>query len=207
MLMIEHFFNATLIENAINRALSLDPQAQEKLSKLNERHIGIQLDFTATPWIFKVEDGALRFSDAPFNDCDVRLSGTLGGFLHLFRGQEEKRNENDKLYIEGDLHTAQQFQRVMGSLSPDFEAALNRRLGDKLGSAAISAWQQMRYQGEIAKEKAESVLREWLVGEQGIGVNREVFTQYQQQMNTLDERLQRLEARFKQLENQLRERG
>ena len=148
--MLENYLDARLlVEQLINGALRLDPAARDKLAVLNGRRISIDLNGRDTPWIAEIEDGAVRLSDDHATLCDVRLSGDLAGYLQLF-----KRTPSDtprgKLHIEGDLHTAQQFQRVMGELAPDYAAVLRARFGDDFGSLLTDALRRLPSAGTSA---------------------------------------------------------
>lgn len=198
--MIEHFFNSSLIETAINQTLALDPQAQEKLAALDGKRIAITLDFATQPWVFCIANSRLLISDIEAADCDIRLSGTLGGFLHLFRPDEPPK-VGDKLYIEGDLHSAQQFQRTMAQLKPDFDTILRQRLGEKLGGAVAAAISQIKTQGEALREQAEAKLREYLHAENSQFVSRAQFAATSTQLAAISAALDDLEARLQKLEN------
>lgn len=163
--MFEALFSASVLTRLINTALSLDPLAQEKLSLLDGRRVSICLDFQNTPWIIDVCAGKLVFSDDHEHPCDIRLSGSLAGFLQLFRTAAPITAGNRaKLYIEGDLHAAQQFQRVMGTLQPDFDRVLRERFGNHLGAVLADAARKLQQQGEniknITEEKMMTFLRD-----------------------------------------------
>lgn len=195
--MLEKLLQASLLENAINAALSLDPQAAEKLATLNGRRVSVHLEHLPQAWVFGIDNAALRLQqdDEALEECDVRLRGNLGGFLQLFRQDKAPSHSANKLYIEGDLHAAQQFQRVMAELSPDFDAALRARFGDALGGAAASALQQLRAQGEFAKDKLELYFQQFMQGEYGF-VGKEEFMTQQALLERLQARLKALEARL-----------
>ena len=93
--------------------------------------------------------------------CDVRLSGDLAGYLQLFK-HTPSDTPRGKLHIEGDLHTAQQFQRVMGELAPDYAAVLRARFGDDFGSLLADALRRLQSMGTSAKAACEAKLRNYL---------------------------------------------
>ena len=122
--MLETFLSGSVLARLINSALRLDPAARDKLAALNGRRISLDLGWGERPWIIEIHGGELHFSDDHATLCDVRLSGNLSGFLQLFKKPANSSTPpRGKLYIEGDLHAAQQFQRVMGELAPDYAAA------------------------------------------------------------------------------------
>ena len=160
--MLENYLDARLlVEQLINSALRLDPAARDKLAVLNGRRISIDLNGRDTPWIAEIEDGAVRLSDDHATLCDVRLSGDLAGYLQLFK-HTPSDTPRGKLHIEGDLHTAQQFQRVMGELAPDYAAVLRARFGDDFGSLLADALRRLQSMGTSAKAACEAKLRDYL---------------------------------------------
>ena len=101
------------------------------------------------PWLIEIHGGELQFSDDHATLCDVRLSGNLSGFLQLFKKPANSSTPpRGKLYIEGDLHAAQQFQRVMGELAPDFDAVFRERFGDRLGAYLADAARRLQAHGD-----------------------------------------------------------
>ena len=160
--MLENYLDACLlVEQLINGALRLDPAARDKLAVLNGRRISIDLSGRDTPWIAEIADGAVRLSDDHATLCDVRLSGDLAGYLQLFK-HAPSDTPRGKLHIEGDLHTAQQFQRVMGELAPDYAAVLRTRFGDDFGSLLADALRRLQSMGTSAKAACEAKLRDYL---------------------------------------------
>ena len=160
--MLENYLDARLlVEQLINGALRLDPAARDKLAVLNGRRISIDLNGRDTPWIAEIADGAVRLSDDHVTLCDVRLSGDLAGYLQLFKNTPSD-TPRGKLHIEGDLHTAQQFQRVMGELAPDYAAVLRARFGDDFGSLLADALRRLQSVGTSAKAACEAKLRDYL---------------------------------------------
>ena len=160
--MLENYLDARLlVEQLINGALRLDPAARDKLAVLNGRRISIDLNGRDTPWIAEIADGTVRLSDDHATLCDVRLSGDLAGYLQLFKNTPSD-TPRGKLHIEGDLHTAQQFQRVMGELAPDYAAVLRARFGDDFGSLLADALRRLQSVGTSAKAACEAKLHDYL---------------------------------------------
>lgn len=198
----ERFVDAALIEKALNQALSLDPQVQAKLAPLEGKTISIALDIRARPWVMCICDGRFTvLDDATAQPCDVRLRGTLVGFLRLFKQVDGAQGGvNHALYIEGDLHSAQQFQRAMASLSPDFDYALRNRFGERLGGILSAGLSQLRSQGEKAKAEMDEQLRDFFSGTNSRCATREEVHTMQQRLNRLRLTLDRLDARVQRLE-------
>lgn len=198
--MLDRLLSASIIEKAINRALQLDPQLAEKLAPLEGKCFSVQLDFLSAPWVFRISNQAFNVVDEEDYTADVTLSGTLGGFLGLFYQDKTAANPDDKLYISGDLHTAQAFQQVMQSLQPDFRGALVQRFGYKLGGVLAEGLEQFKYQGERARAGLEEQLRELLAGSHAQALTKAQFASFKATIATLEPQLQSLEARLRALE-------
>lgn len=198
--MIDKILDGPLLEAVLNHALKLDPLLAEKLAPLEGKRISVALDMREKPWVLLVSDGCFVFEDETNVLGDVRLRGTLGGFMRLFDQSGRQHGVNDKLYIEGDLHSAQQFQKVMASLSPDFDVVLRARFGDRLGGVLADGLTQLRSQGEYAKAEIESRLQRYFQGEEGHCATRETAHAFQQRLSSLRMTLDRLEMRIKKLE-------
>ena len=194
--MLENYLDARLlVEQLINGALRLDPAARDKLAVLNGRRISIDLNGRDTPWIAEIADGAVRLSDDHATLCDVRLSGNLSGFLQLFKKPANSSTPpRGKLYIEGDLHAAQQFQRVMADLAPDFETVFRERFGERLGSFLADAARRLQAHGEAGKAAVEAKLRAY-ISENGCAT-RDEAADFARRVQALTARLARLETRL-----------
>lgn len=192
--MLENYLDARLlVEQLINGALRLDPAARDKLAVLNGRRISIDLSGRDTPWIAEIEGGTVRLSDDHATLCDVRLSGDLAGYLQLFK-HTPSDTPRGKLHIEGDLHTAQQFQRVMGELAPDYAAVLRTRFGDDFGSLLADAMRRLQSVGTSAKAACEAKLRDYL--ENHGCATRTDAAAFAARLATLISRIDRLETRL-----------
>ena len=186
--MLETFLSGSVLARLINSALRLDPAARDKLAALNGRRISLDLGWGERPWIIEIHGGELQFSDDHATLCDVRLSGNLSGFLQLFKKPANSSTPpRGKLYIEGDLHAAQQFQRVMGELAPDFDAVF-------LGSTLADAARRLQAHGEAGKAAIEAKLRAY-ISENGCATRSEA-ADFAHRLQALTARLARLETRL-----------
>lgn len=193
--MLETFLSGSVLARLINSALRLDPAARDKLAALNGRRISLDLGWRAQPWLIEIHDGELQFSDDHATLCDVRLSGNLSGFLQLFKKPaHHSAPPRGKLYIEGDLHAAQQFQRVMADLAPDFDAVFRERFGERLGSTLADAARRLQAHGEAGKAAIEAKLRAY-ISENGCAT-RDETADFARRVQALTARLARLETRL-----------
>ena len=162
---------------------------------MNGRRISLDLGWGERPWLIEIHGGELQFSDDHATLCDVRLSGNLSGFLQLFKKPANSSTPpRGKLYIEGDLHAAQQFQRVMADLAPDFETVFRERFGERLGSFLADAARRLQAHGEAGKAAVEAKLRAFL-SENGCATRADA-ADFARRVQALTARLARLETRL-----------
>ncbi len=123
----------TLIEDAGNLLLRLDPETLRRLGDLQGRVVCIEFrDLGRRIYLHPSESG-FRLA----TECDqppaVTLRGTLATFGRLGLGAETETLKAGELDIEGDAALGQRLQRMLGNLDLDWEEPLARLFGDPLG--------------------------------------------------------------------------
>ncbi|MEE2764281.1 MAG: SCP2 sterol-binding domain-containing protein [Pseudomonadota bacterium] len=119
-----------VIESALNHALELDPAGRRDL--LAALDGAVQIELTA-PLALSVtlEGGAerVRVSSQPVESPALIIRGRPIAFAALAIGDDRVIGDG-RLTVQGDTALAHQLQRALNRLSPDWEAALARHLGD-----------------------------------------------------------------------------
>jgi ubiquinone biosynthesis protein UbiJ len=119
-----------VIESALNHALELDPAGRRDL--LAALDGAVQIELTA-PLALSVtlEGGAerVRVSSQPVESPALIIRGRPIAFAALATGDDRVIGDG-RLTVQGDTALAHQLQRALNRLSPDWEAALARHLGD-----------------------------------------------------------------------------
>ncbi len=119
-----------VIESALNHALELDPAGRRDL--LAALDGAVQIELTA-PLALSVtlEGGAerVRVSSQPVESPALIIRGRPIAFAALATGDDRVIGDG-RLTVQGDTALAHQLQRSLNRLSPDWEAALARHLGD-----------------------------------------------------------------------------
>ncbi|MEK7711795.1 MAG: SCP2 sterol-binding domain-containing protein [Pseudomonadota bacterium] len=123
----------TLIEDAGNRLLRLDPETLRRLGDLQGRVVCIEFrDLGRRIYLHPSESG-FRLA----TECDqppaVTLRGTLATFGRLGLGAETETLKAGELDIEGDAALGQRLQGIFRNLDLDWEEPLARLFGDPLG--------------------------------------------------------------------------
>lgn len=116
---------------ALNRVVSLDPDARRKLRKLEGRTVGIELAGPDIEFALGVRDGRFEFGPMEAMAPDARIRATPGAFVALAGSGGAAASGN--LELAGDTESARRFQQFFSELDPDFEEAATRIFGDVIG--------------------------------------------------------------------------
>lgn len=160
-------FFCTLGEKVLNPLISMDPDAQARLQRLQGkqlalclRGLGLRLVLTAQP------NGIWLNSHQETVDCAVTTE--LSVLQQLSDPSQLTRLiREDKLQIDGDLQTLQQFSQFFQQLDPDWQETLSAYIGDAAAhkvAKAIAALQQsirsyLAQAGQTVQELAQDELR------------------------------------------------
>lgn len=187
------------LETALNHALSLDPDTQDKLATLDGRSVQLQLRGLDLAVAITVEGDRLKVGPAP-ESSDLRVAATPGSLLAmLFRRQNESLAPG-KVEIAGDAELARRLEKLASGFAPDFEEAFARTFGDVIGVPLAKA---VREGLTHARETAAHLTQDgaaWLRDETRVAVAPGEMEGFLDDVDTLRERTERLEARLARLE-------
>lgn len=187
-----------LLEEAVNRALQLDPDAIRRLGALEGKVILLELAAEGAPLRFYLFPGAsgLRLQRAYDRMPDVTISGTAAVFLRqLVRGP----TVSDALTIRGDIELGQRFQRILSGLEPDWEEGLARVVGDVPAHQIARLAQGLREWAGQALQTLGADGAEYLQEEALILARRERVREFLREVDRLRADTDRLEKRLQRL--------
>jgi ubiquinone biosynthesis protein UbiJ len=118
----------TMVEQAINRVLRLDPETLRRLGELDGKTIRLDLGTAAQALTLFVTPGVdgLRLRRAFDGAPDVTLRGDIPVFARLARTGIAA----GELQISGDIDLGTRFKRILEGVQPDWEEPLARVVGD-----------------------------------------------------------------------------
>ena len=194
-------------ENAVNKALSLDPFTAKRLTALAGRVIAIHIDAPALDlYILPDEHGVMlmsRYEGRP----DLKLSGDIGAFVRLAaQDRADKQGIPPGISIEGDANLASQLQAIIAGLDLDWEEQLSRLTGD---TVAHQTGRLVRGAAAYVRETSGTLgmnLEEFLKEETRFLPQRFEVDEWVADVDRLRDDAARLEARVQRLEN-LRTKG
>lgn len=200
---------ATAAEAAINGYLRLDPDNAARLAPLYDQPIELLLQNPALMLRLNVNAGGVRVrAGAPPADGAgalpprVSIRATPRALWRLARGEPGAERE---VYIQGDMHTAQALQRLLGDLDIDREALLAQAIGDlpayQLGRLGRGAFGY----GRRLAARFEQDLADYLHFESGDLPPRSGVEAFLDDVDRLRADVDRLEARVRRLQQSSRD--
>jgi ubiquinone biosynthesis protein UbiJ len=179
-----------LLETALNRALSLDPETRAALAPLDGQRLQLHIESPPLAMELRVDGEAL--GEEP--DLSVRAGiGALLGQLPFLKSSGA--TPVGKVRISGDAELARQLQRLAEGFDPDWEQpfadALGPVIGPQVAKAVRAGLREARVQGgAFAKAGADYLTEE----------SRDLVPKAEQQaffddVDALRDRVERLAAR------------
>ena len=188
------------LETALNHALSLDPDTQARLATLDGRSVQLHLSGVDLALAITVEGSRLKVGPAP-DSSDLRVAATPGSLLSmLFRRHGDESMAPGKVDIAGDAELARRLEKLASGFAPDFEEAFTRTFGDVLGVPLANA---VRDGLAHARDTASHLSQDgaaWLRDETRIALAPGEVETFLDEVDTLRERTERLDARLARLE-------
>lgn len=119
-----------IIENALNRALELDPAGKQALMSALTGPVQFSLDGAGLTLVLQQQvTGRVQVASRPAESPALVLSGRPMAFVALAIGDDRVFSEG-RVQVTGDTALAHQFQRAIDQLDPDWEAAMAAHIGD-----------------------------------------------------------------------------
>jgi len=190
------------VESAINRYLSLDPEALSRFSSLEGRIIAIDIKgLNKTLSLFPSADGFLVFSDFD-GEADATICGTPIALAKMGLTDDPKEMLfSGEITISGDTALANQFNRLLSKLDIDWEEILAKNIGD---IAAHKMGNLFRSAGQWLKRSSNSVCLdagEYIQEETHLSPSNAELRKFINQVDEVREAADRLSAKIQIIKN------
>lgn len=190
----------TTAEEIINQLLKRDPVTLQHLTQLNGKVITIHLTQPDMELFLLPNSEGLQIQSVYNDTPDATLSGRATDFFTLLSSQ----NKADAMFgksiqISGDSALATRLQQILSDARIDWEEMLSEVIGELPAHqlALYAVWKAQWY-----KNTADSLLQnldEYLKEEARIVPTRPEADFFYDEIEAMQERVERLNARFKQL--------
>ena len=152
---------------------------------------------------FLIDDETLNLATSSSKEPDVVVCGSLITLASMNAKSSERAIRDGSLNLSGDARLAQRFQKLLNHLKPDVEEELSSLIGDvaanRLGkiSRGIVRW------GRDARSTMGANIREYLQEESRDVPSRYETDKFSENIGTLRDDVERLEARVNRLREDL----
>ena len=189
------------LEAALNRAVSLDEEAQRAVAALEGQRIAIRLESPAMALQVTVEDERLAVGPvATEGEPDLSVRSTLGGLLSqlpFFRS--DAAPPVGKLRIEGDAELARRLQKLAANFDPDWQRPFAAVLGDVIGVQVANAFAAALRQARTFAGNSAEVAAEYLTEESRDVVPKAELEAFHDDVDALRDDVERLAVRVGRL--------
>ncbi len=197
-------FACTVLENAINQALRLDPDTKKRLKPLQGKVIKVTItDWSLNLYLLLKSEGVqlqTHFSKKP----DTTIRGTLSGLLRVAcQGASGVALFEQGVQIEGDTELGEKIREILKQLDLDWEGNVAKIFGDSFTHAF--SWRAKKTL-ELCKQTSQNLAhqyREYWQFEKNYLPSAEQVGAFYKDIEQLKEDVDRAEARLARLEKRL----
>lgn len=193
-------YSLTLLEKAINQALSLDEQSAERMLPLRGKIIEIIIA-PLDVHFYLLFDDRLRLESAIDSPPDTVIRSTPLGLIRLSLLPMSKARSlfNDKVRMSGDVELGEKIKCLFNDLDIDWEGHLAQFTGDVV-AYQIGSWVRQGF--EFQRDVRQSVRRnlsDYVQEELALFPTREESNDFFHDVDVLSLDTARLEAQITQL--------
>jgi len=190
------------LETALNHALSLDPDTQQRLAALNGRSVQLHLRGPELALAITVDQAHLKVGP-PRDDSQLKVAATPGSLLAMLLRRDDDGIAPGKVEIAGDAELARRLEKLAGKFAPDFEEAFARSFGDVLGVPLARAVRKgLAHARESGAHLVEDAA-DWVRDETRVALAPGEVDTFLDEVDSLREHSERLAARVQRLARQL----
>lgn len=207
-----------MLEDAINRVLSLDEESAERCKPLQGKRLQVDLQELPFELLFVVtskidvltiprEKNGEKLTTStqpkaqPEVDCVIACS--------LFTLPELRNVANltsliksEKLQLEGDIQVAQQFSQLFKRLDIDWEEQMSTYTGDVLAHQTVTMGKTLLGKLEKLVAQASVAMRDAAIEEKGIAAPKTLVDRFNDEVFDLQGRVRKLENRIAAMADQ-----
>ena len=145
---------AASLQGSLNALLNLDPNSVERLKRINERVLKLELQGLEIDLYFSAGNESFMVTlDHPHSDtgtdsgppqAEATVSGTPAALFSMAADELGAgwSGPDSRVTISGDAALARDFERLFSRLDPDFEGALAGLFGDVAGHQLAQGFRQ-----------------------------------------------------------------
>lgn len=150
----------TVGEKVLNPLIRMDPDAQARLNRLQGKQFAVRIRGIPLRLVFTAQQNGVWLNSHE-EPVDCTISAEISALRQLSDPSQLTRLiRDDKLQIDGDLQTLQQFSQFFQQLNPDWQEHLSVYLGDAGAHKAAVGIQLLQQRVQQYLQHTDHNLRE-----------------------------------------------
>jgi ubiquinone biosynthesis protein UbiJ len=166
---------AALLESGINRVLALDENTPERLQRLDDRMLQLDLEGLGITLFFAFDSRRVEVGTDYWGTPESRVT------------------------ISGDANLARDLERLFSRLDPDWEGRLSLLLGDVWGHQVAAGIRAGAEQARESAGNAGEMISEFLDSADGPVARADELSQFAEAVEETRDAVEALDARIRQL--------
>ncbi len=193
---------AAMLETGVNRILALDDNTPQRLSRLDDRMLRLDIEGLGISLFFAFDSRRVEVGTHSDYEPDTVISGSPVALFAMAVPDEAGYwgTPESRVTISGDANLARDLERLFSRLDPDWEGRLSRLLGDVWGHQVAAGLRAGAGQVRESAESAGQMISEYLQGSQSPVAREEEFLEFTEAVEETRDATDRLEAALDELE-------
>jgi ubiquinone biosynthesis protein UbiJ len=188
------------LEVAINRALELDPSGSAQLASLEGKIFQFSCLSPELDIYISTDGNRLKLAGYWEGEVIAAIRGNASDFADLATATDPTAALiNGNLELKGDSAPLIELQKILANLDMDWEAPLVKAFGDIAGHQLAQALRGLFSWGQQASTSFLRQLEEFIHEEARLAPPRLEVEDFYQDVQQLNQRVDRLQARIRQL--------
>jgi ubiquinone biosynthesis protein UbiJ len=188
------------LEVAINRALELDPSGSAQLASLEGKIFQFSCLSPELDIYISTDGNRLKLAGYWEGEVTAAIRGNASDFADLATATDPTAALiNGNLELKGDSAPLIELQKILANLDMDWEAPLVKAFGDIAGHQLAQALRGLFSWGQQASTSFLRQLEEFIHEEARLAPPRLEVEDFYQDVQQLNQRVDRLQARIRQL--------
>lgn len=159
---------AAMLETGINRILALDENSPDRLERLDDRMLQLDLEGVGITLYFAFTRQHVEVGTRSEFEPDTVISGSPVALFSMAMpdGAGYWGSEESRVTISGDANLARDLERLFSRLDPDWEGSFSRLFGDVWGHQVAAGLRAGAAQARESAGTAGEILDEFLKSRQ-----------------------------------------
>lgn len=198
---------AALLEGGVNRILSMDENAAQRLQRLSGRMLQLDIEGVGISLYFAFAGQRVEVGTRSGSEPDTVISGSPAALFAMAapEGVGYWGSDASRVTISGDATLARDLERLFSRLEPDWEGSLSRVFGDVWGHQVATGLRSGADRARETVNTAGEMVDEYLNSGQGPVVLAREFCEFSDTVDEIADTAERVARRLDDLEKKQEE--